>query len=114
MKRSALIAAAALIATTAIALSITVASGATSVRVTAKEYKFIFVPQSVRHGTVTFRITNTGKLKHDLKIAGKKSRAVNPHKTTTLTVTLRKGTYKYICTIPGHAALGMKGTLVVR
>ena len=45
----------------AVALSINVASGATSVRVTAKEYKFIFVPRSVRHGVVTFRITNTGK-----------------------------------------------------
>ena len=27
---------------------------------------------------------------------------------------LKAGTYQFICTIPGHAQLGMKGTLVVK
>jgi uncharacterized cupredoxin-like copper-binding protein len=35
-------------------------------------------------------------------------------KSTNLTVTLKKGKYPYSSTIPGHAAAGMKGTLVVR
>ena len=28
-------------------------------------------------------------------------------------MSLKKGSYKYICTIPGHAEKGMKGTLKV-
>jgi plastocyanin len=30
-----------------------------------------------------------------------------------LTVTLKPGKYVYECTVPGHAAAGMKGTLTV-
>jgi plastocyanin len=113
MKRLTLLALPALIAAV-IVLPIAIAAGATSVNVSAKEYKFTFSPSSARHGTVTFRVTNRGKLAHDLKIAGKKTRIVQKGKTATLTVTLKKGSYRYLCTIPGHAALGMKGTLRVR
>ena len=38
---------------------------------------------------------------------------VFPGKTSTLTVTLKKGTYTFFCPVPGHEAAGMKGTLVV-
>jgi uncharacterized cupredoxin-like copper-binding protein len=30
-----------------------------------------------------------------------------------LTLTLKPGTYTFYCTVPGHAAAGMKGKLVV-
>jgi uncharacterized cupredoxin-like copper-binding protein len=112
MKRLAFLAVVVL-AAAAIAVPITIALGATSDRVTAKEYKFTLSPKSVRHGTVTFRITNRGKLAHDFKIAGKKTKILQKGKSTTLTVKLRKGTYRYVCTIPGHADKGMKGTLRV-
>jgi uncharacterized cupredoxin-like copper-binding protein len=85
----------------------------TSVSVTAKEFKFALRPTSARHGSVTFRITNAGKINHDFKIAGRKTAQIKPGKSATLTVSLRKGTYSYICTIPGHAASGMKGTFRV-
>jgi nitrite reductase (NO-forming) len=58
---------------------------------------------------VTFRIRNAGTLAHDFKIAGRKTPKIAPGKSATLTVSLRKGSYNYICTIPGHAASGMKG-----
>jgi plastocyanin len=32
----------------------------------------------------------------------------------TISFTVEPGTYSYICTFPGHYALGMKGTLVVK
>ena len=35
---------------------------------------------------------------------------LKPGKSATLKVTLKKGSYKYICTVPGHASFGMKGT----
>jgi uncharacterized cupredoxin-like copper-binding protein len=84
---------------------------ATTVRVTAKEYKFVLSRRSAPHGKVTFKVTNKGKFKHDFKIAGKKTVMLKPGKTAApLTVTLVKGkTYTYICTVPGHAQLGMKG-----
>jgi uncharacterized cupredoxin-like copper-binding protein len=33
--------------------------------------------------------------------------------TSTVTVTLKPGTYSFYCPVPGHEAAGMKGTLVV-
>jgi uncharacterized cupredoxin-like copper-binding protein len=86
---------------------------AASVGVTGKEFKFNLTTKSVRHGKVTFKFTNKGRLKHDFKIAGKKTALIKPGKSATLTVSLKKGTYTYICTVPGHAAAGMKGKLKV-
>jgi uncharacterized cupredoxin-like copper-binding protein len=84
---------------------------ATSVKVGAKEFKFTLSRKSAPHGKVTFKVTNKGHIKHDFKIAGKKTKMLSPGKSASLTVTLAKGKkYKYICTVPGHAAAGMKGT----
>ena len=35
-------------------------------------------------------------------------------KAATLKATLKKGKYPFLCTLPGHAAAGMKGTLTVK
>ena len=86
---------------------------ATVVKVTAKEYKFILSRKSAPHGKVTFKVVNKGKIKHDFKIAGKKSKLIQPGKSGKLVVTLKKGKLPYICTVPGHAAAGMKGKLTV-
>ena len=69
---------------------------------------------SVPAGAVTFKVTNKGTSPHDFKIAGKKSAIVRPGKTAVLAVTLKKGKAAYLCTLPGHAAAGMKGTLTVK
>ena len=86
---------------------------ATTVTVTMKEFKFILSKRTVPHGVVTFKLVNKGALPHDFKIAGKKSKMVGPGKTALFKVTLTAGSKKYICTVPGHAAGGMKGTLRV-
>jgi uncharacterized cupredoxin-like copper-binding protein len=88
-------------------------AAATSVKVTMKEFKFVFSKKSVPHGKVTFTLVNAGKLPHDLSIGGKKSALIKPGKTGKLVVTLKKGNLAYKCTVPGHAAAGMKGTLKV-
>ena len=89
----------------------TSAATATTVNVAMKEFKFTLSKAKVPHGKVTFKVTNKGHIKHDFKIAGKKTKMLSPGKGTTLTVTLKKGKkYTYICTVPGHAAAGMKGT----
>jgi uncharacterized cupredoxin-like copper-binding protein len=82
---------------------------ATTIKVTAKEYKFILSKKSAPHGRVTFKIVNKGVLKHDFKILGKKTKQLGHNKTATLTVTLKKGKHPYICTIDSHAKFGMKG-----
>jgi uncharacterized cupredoxin-like copper-binding protein len=89
------------------------ASTATTVTVTMKEFKFVLSKTKVPHGKVTFKLVNKGSVKHDFKIAGKKSKMIAPKKTGTLIVTLKKGKLAYICTVPGHAAAGMKGKLTV-
>jgi len=86
---------------------------ATAVTVTASEFKFKLSKTSVPHGVVTFTIVNKGKLPHDFKILAKKSATVKPGKSAKLVVTLKAGKAAYLCTIPGHAAAGMKGTLKV-
>jgi uncharacterized cupredoxin-like copper-binding protein len=63
---------------------------------------------------VTFRVKNSGSVAHDFKIAGKQTKLLKRGRSATLTVTLRKGSYTYQCTVPGHAAGGMKGRLTVR
>jgi uncharacterized cupredoxin-like copper-binding protein len=90
------------------------AAAATTVTVTMKEFKFTLSKTKVPHGKVTFKLVNKGSLQHDFKIAGKKSPMVGAKKTKLFVVTLtKKGKFKYICTVPGHAAAGMKGTLTV-
>jgi uncharacterized cupredoxin-like copper-binding protein len=92
------------------------ATAATTISVTAgkpSEYKFTLSKSSVKHGTVTFRVVNKGKIPHDFSIAGKKTKILSPGKSATLTVTLKKGRSAYKCTVTGHAAAGMKGTLKV-
>jgi uncharacterized cupredoxin-like copper-binding protein len=78
-----------------------------------KEFKFTLSKTSVKHGIVTFKLVNKGKLMHDFKIAGKKSKLISPGKSGKLIVTMKKGKWAYLCTVAGHAAAGMKGKLTV-
>ena len=84
------------------------------IKVTATEFKFKLSSTSVAAGSVTFAIVNKGKLAHDFSIAGKKSALIAPGKSGKLTVTLKAGKYPYKCTVPGHAAAGMKGIFIVK
>ena len=83
---------------------------ATTVKVTAKDsLRFTLSRKSAPHGKVIFKVTNKGRLKHDFKIAGKKTKLLGHNQTATLTVRLKKGKYKYVCTVDAHAAAGMRG-----
>ena len=88
-------------------------TSSTKVTVTMKEFKFTLSKSSAMHGTIVFKLVNKGKLPHDFKIGGKKSALIKPGRSGTLTVTLGKGSKPYLCTVPGHAAAGMKGTFKV-
>ena len=86
----------------------------TAVTVTATEFHFKLSKTSVPHGSVTFTVTNKGHVGHDFKIGGKKTPLISPGKSAKLTVALKKGKAAYLCTVPGHAAAGMKGSLTVK
>jgi uncharacterized cupredoxin-like copper-binding protein len=89
------------------------AATATTVTVTMKDFKFVLSKKTVPHGTVTFKLVNKGKVAHDMKIAGKRSKLIRPGKTGKLIVTLKAGKVPYVCTVKGHSIAGMKGTLRV-
>ena len=62
-----------------------------------------------------FALSTAAEASHDFKIAGKKTRLLSTGARATLTVTLVKGRrYPYVCTVPGHTALGMKGTVIAK
>jgi alcohol dehydrogenase (cytochrome c) len=84
--------------------------------VSGKEFSFKLGTKSVgRPGKVTFTFRNTGHTLHDFKIDGKRTPLIAPGKTARLVVSFKKkGKYSYLCTVPGHAALGMKGVFTVR
>lgn len=78
-------------------------------------------------GTVTFKVTNLGVAFHNFKICtipvpsavgaknfciGTSTRTLKHGQSQTLTVKFSlAGTYEFLCTVPGHAAAGMKGIL---
>jgi uncharacterized cupredoxin-like copper-binding protein len=102
---------------------------ATTVTVSAgkpSEFKFKLSKLTVPSGAVTFAVTNAGTIPHDFKVcssskggtatacAGKATATLAPKKTAKLTITFKtKGKYEFLCTLPGHAAAGMKGILTV-
>lgn len=87
----------------------------TTIQVKAGEFFFKLSKGSLaKPGTVVFAVKNAGHLAHDLKIGGKKTALIQPGKSATLKVVFTKaGHYRYLCTVPGHAAQGMQGTFVV-
>lgn len=84
------------------------------VNVAASEFKFVLSKKTARRGIVIFRVTNAGAVQHDFEIKGRKTRLLSHGQSATLRVTfLRKGRYPYKCTVPGHAAAGMKGVFTI-
>ena len=82
--------------------------------------KFTKTSLSAKAGSVTIDMTNPSSagMEHGIAIEGngvdKDGPIVGPGKTSTISVTLKKGTYTYYCPVPGHKQAGMKGTLTVR
>jgi len=90
------------------------ADATTKVTVKASEFKYVFSKKRVPTGTVIFTVINKGKISHDFKIGGKKTKSLLPGKSQKLTVKFgKKGQYAFLCTLFGHAKAGMKGKFAV-
>jgi plastocyanin len=88
---------------------------ATGVTVVATEFAFDPADLSVAADTaVEITVDNQGVVEHDLTVDELDLEIyAGPGETVTETVTLAAGTYEMYCSIPGHRASGMEGTLTV-
>ena len=68
-----------------------------------------------RQGRIVLTNPSSSGMPHGIAIRGHGSgRVVGPGGTSTVTATLKRGTYTFLCPVPGHAQRGMTGTLTVR
>jgi plastocyanin len=69
-------------------------------------------------GTITIAMSNPSVMPHNVAVKGKgiktvKGKVVFKGGISKVTVTLKPGTYRFFCSVPGHEAAGMYGMLVV-
>ncbi|HEV8338706.1 MAG TPA: cupredoxin domain-containing protein [bacterium] len=90
-------------------------AGASTVSVTESEFKFDPKAMTAKAGQVTFQIKNGGSVEHNFIVEGSsiKVEGIQPGQTKDVSTTLKAGSYKVLCTIPGHQEAGMTGTLTV-
>jgi plastocyanin len=89
-------------------------AAAKTLAVREREYKISLASSSVPAGRIAFDVSNAGRIPHDLTIqGGARTPLISPGKSSTLTATLKRGTYTLYCSVPGHRKLGMVAKLTV-
>ena len=83
------------------------------------QLKFLASSASGSAGQVTLRMMNASSVPHDIAIkGGGLSPTIGPivsgGKVSTVTAKLKPGTYEFYCSVDGHEAAGMKGTLTIK
>jgi plastocyanin len=82
------------------------------------QLKFLASSATATAGKVTLRMKNASTVPHDIAIRGNGISQVGPvvsgGGTSTVTGSLKPGTYTFYCSVDGHEAAGMKGTLKVK
>jgi plastocyanin len=83
------------------------------------QLKYNTTSLTAKAGAVTIAFNNMAPLAHNLTIASSSGTVVGATptfqgSTKTLSLNLKPGTYKFYCTVPGHRAAGMEGTLTVQ
>jgi hypothetical protein len=91
------------------------------VQVTADEFRLGLSRASIPAGAAVVELLNLGEDDHDLAMrrlgAGavtRRTAIVEPGRLGEISARLRPGRYRLWCTLPGHRALGMAASLVVR
>jgi uncharacterized cupredoxin-like copper-binding protein len=97
-------------------------SGTPVAAVSVKETEFKLDPANpkvAKTGVVAFKVTNSGKVEHNLEVEGPSGEAklpenIKPGGSATLEVNLTKpGKYEWYCPVGNHKDLGMKGEIEV-
>jgi plastocyanin len=85
-----------------------------------REGQFKYEPNALtaKAGSVSIAFTNKAPLEHNLTVSTSSGTVLGASPTfqggsKTVTLKLTPGTYKFYCTVPGHRAAGMEGTLTV-
>jgi plastocyanin len=70
-------------------------------------------------GTVSISFTNMAPLDHNVTVESASHKILGSTPTFSggtklLTLSLKAGTYKFFCSVPGHRMAGMEGTLTVK
>jgi len=70
-------------------------------------------------GQISIAFANMSPLGHNVNIESSSGKILGALPTfqggtKTLTVSLKAGTYKFFCSVPGHRMAGMEGTLTVK
>ncbi len=88
---------------------------AMTIRVDAKDFSFVLSRRSVPAGaTVRFVVHNRGNVPHDFVIGAKRTRLLPHGGGQAVTVRFpKRGSFRFVCSVPGHAKLGMKGVFSV-
>ena len=80
--------------------------------------KFTAASASASAGKVTLRMKNASSVMHDIAIRGGGVSQVGPIVSnggvSTVSAPLKPGKYTFFCSVDGHEAAGMKGTLTVK
>ena len=98
----------------------TVAGPSTSLKLAANpdgELDYNTKRLTAKAGRVTITMTNMSPLEHNVTVArGSTVLGATPtfqSGSKSLTLNLKPGTYTFYCSVPGHRAAGMEGTLTV-
>ncbi len=104
--------------TTAAGGSTSAGSGTLQLTADKAQLKYDKTSLEAPAGKVTIDLTNPSPIPHDVAIKGNgveaKSKVIQNGDKTSVTAKLKPGTYTFYCTVPGHEAAGMKGTLTVK
>ena len=93
------------------------ASGALTLKADEQELKFDKDELTAPAGTVTIKMENPSATPHNVGIKGgdvsELGEVVTKGGTSEVSADLEAGTYTFYCSVAGHEAGGMKGTLTV-
>jgi plastocyanin len=99
-------------------VTVTAPAGGGTPTVTIEAHDIYFVPKQINApaGKLDIHYVEDGSQQHTLVITGVSGFKLEVGPSTSsasATVTLQPGSYTYYCTIPGHRAQGMQGTITV-
>ncbi len=82
------------------------------------QLKFLASSASASSGKVALRMRNMSSVPHDIAISGggvnQIGQVVSSGGVSTVSASLKPGKYTFYCSVPGHRAAGMAGTLTVK
>ena len=91
------------------------------VQIVAQEFRFSLSRRTIKAGLAVLELRNMGQDAHDLVLTrADRTRVLvrwpvaQPGAVIDREIRLKPGTYRLVCTVANHRALGMQATLVVR